>query len=129
MGLASFAYLVLGVTGLWMFYLRSSRRPRPLWLRPFHYMTGAVMVFLVLLLLVIGVVGTLGHYGTLNHSPHLVAGLSVVVLVLISAWSATQISPTRPWARSLHLGTNFVLLWGFLLVSLTGWEVVQKYLP
>lgn len=87
------------------------------------------MVGLVLLLLAIGIVGTLGHYGNLGHSPHLVAGLTVVVLVLISAGSATQISPKQPWARPLHISTNLALLIGFAAVSLTGWSVVQKYLP
>ena len=112
-----------------MFNRRLAKRPRPRWLRPFHYITGAIMVVLVLLLLAIGLVGTIGHYGSLGHSPHLIAGLSVVVLVLVSAGSATQINPKRLWARSLHIGTNIALLGGFIFVTLTGWDVVQKYLP
>ena len=87
------------------------------------------MVGLVLLLLAVGIVGTLGHFGTLGHSSHLLAGLTVVGLVLISAGSATQISAKQRWARSLHIGTNITLFVGFLWVSLTGWSVVQKYLP
>lgn len=87
------------------------------------------MVALVLLLLTIGIVGTLGHYGSLNHSIHLPSGLAVVGLVLLSAGSATLISPQFPWARPLHIGTNIILFVGFALVSLTGWSVVQKYLP
>lgn len=87
------------------------------------------MVSLVLLLLAIGIVGTLGHFGSLGHSSHLPAGLIVVGLVLLSAGSAILISPQRTWARSLHIGTNIILLVGFLWVSLTGWGVVQKYLP
>lgn len=87
------------------------------------------MVALVLLLLAIGIVGTLGHFGTLGHSSHLPVGLAVVGLVLLSAGSATQISAKRAWARSLHIGTNIALFVGFLWVSLTGWIVVQKYLP
>ena len=87
------------------------------------------MVMLVMLLLAIGVIGTLGHFGSLGHSQHLVAGLIVVVLVLLSAGSATIISDNRTWARSLHIGTNIILFLGFLWVSLTGWSVVQKYLP
>jgi nitrate reductase gamma subunit len=92
-------------------------------------MMGSLMVLLVLLLLAIGLIGTLGHYGSLGHSPHLIAGLLVVGLVALSAFSATQIHPQRPWARSLHIGTNLLLFFGFLFVSLTGWTVVQKYLP
>lgn len=87
------------------------------------------MVGLVLLLLAVGIVGTLGHFGTLGHSSHLLAGLIVVGLVLLSAGSATQISAKQPWARLLHIGTNVTLLFGFLWVSLTGWSVVQKHLP
>lgn len=129
MGLSIAAYWLLGMTGFWMFYTRLFRQQRPDWLRPFHYLIGGLMVALVLLLLAIGIIGTLGHYGSLGHSLHLPIGLTVVGLVLVSAISATQISPRRPWVRYLHIGTNIVLLVGFLLVTLTGWSVVQKYLP
>jgi hypothetical protein len=64
------------------------------------------MVGLVLLLFAIGLVSTLGIYGTLGHSQHLIAGLSVVLLVLLSAASATQISPKRPWVRAVHVSIN-----------------------
>ncbi|MEB3358243.1 MAG: DUF4079 domain-containing protein [Synechococcales bacterium] len=129
MGFSIFAYVVLAITGLGLLYNRKARQPRPPWLRPLHYTIGGILVFLVLLLLAIGLVGTLGYYGNLGHSAHLPAGLLVVALTLLSAWSATRISPKRPWARGLHVGTNVVLLIGFLTVSLTGWQVVQKYLP
>jgi hypothetical protein len=39
-----------------------------------------------------------------------------------------QISPDRPWAKPLHLGTNLVLCVALAIVSWTGWTVVQKYL-
>ncbi|MBD2386107.1 DUF4079 domain-containing protein [Cylindrospermum sp. FACHB-282] len=146
MGLSLLAYLLLAVTGVWMFRMRtsgSSRFGAPLtggnegvgspltlpYVRSLHYTIGISMVSLVLLLLAIGIVGTLGHFGSLGHSSHLVAGLIVVVLVLLSAVSATQISARRPWARLLHIGINIVLFVGFTWVSLTGWIVVQKYLP
>ena len=129
MGLSLFAYLLLAITGTWLFYSRQQRQGRPKWLRPFHYVVGGTMVAMVLLLLLIGLVGTLGYYGNLGHSTHLPAGLVVVGLTLLSAWSATQISPKRPWVRQLHVGTNIALLIGFVVVSLTGWGVVQKYLP
>ena len=129
MGFSLLAYLLLAVTGTWMFGARQTRRQRPSWLRSLHYVIGGSLVVLVLLLLAVGLVGTLGYYGTLGHSPHLVAGLTVVGLVLLSAGSATQISAKRPWVRSLHIWTNFSLFVGLLWVSLTGWNVVQKYLP
>ncbi len=129
MGLSLLAYLLLAVTGTWMFGARQTRRQRPSWLRSLHYIIGGSLVVLVLLLLAVGLVGTLGYYGTLGHSPHLVAGLTVVGLVLLSAGSATQISAKRPWVRSLHIWTNITLFVGLLWVSLTGWNVVQKYLP
>ncbi len=129
MGFSIFAYLLLGISGISMFYRREQRQPQPSWLPSFHYITGAILVFLVLLLLAIGIVGTLGYYGSLGHSGHLPAGLAVVALVLLSANSATLISPNREWARAIHVGTNITLFVGLLWVSLTGWEVVQKYLP
>lgn len=129
MGLSLLAYLILAITGVTMFSVRQSGHPRPGWLRPLHYATGASMVGLVLLLLAIGIVGTLGHYGTLGHSDHLSAGLTTVALVLLSFGSATQISPSRPWVRWVHIGTNIVLFVLFVWVLLTGWSVVQKYLP
>ncbi|MCM0591050.1 MAG: DUF4079 domain-containing protein [Gloeotrichia echinulata DVL01] len=137
MGLSLLAYLMLAITGFWMFRVRTSQFAPSFSLFPegnhgvrsLHYFIGITMVSLVLLLLAIGIVGTLGHFGSLGHSSHLVAGLAVVVLVLVSALSATQISSRRPWARSLHIGVNMILFVGFAWVSLTGWSVVQKYLP
>lgn len=129
MGFSLVAYLLLAVSGSGIIYNRLSRRKQPQWLRPLHYTIGGVLVALVLVLLGVGVVGTLGYYGSLGHSIHLPVGLSVVSLVLLSGWSATQISPKRPWARPAHVGTNVILLVGFALVSWTGWSVVQKYLP
>jgi hypothetical protein len=128
MGLSLLAYFLLGISGSIMFSKRHSGHPQPYWLRPLHYSLGWVMVGLVLLLLAIGIVGTLGQYSTLGHSGHLIAGLSVVALVLLSAGSATQISLMGSWARAVHVGTNIVLFVGLAWVSLTGWEVVQKYL-
>ncbi|MDX2211884.1 MAG: DUF4079 domain-containing protein [Oculatellaceae cyanobacterium bins.114] len=129
MGLSLLAYVLLAATGTGMFYSRSSGGSRPDWLRSLHFGIGITMISLVLLLLAIGIVGTLGHFGSLGHSAHLPAGIIVVLLTLLSGWSATQINPERTWARTLHIGTNLVLLVGFTLVSLSGWIVVQKYLP
>lgn len=129
MGLSLMAYLLLAITGIKIFSLRESGQVSPSWLRPFHYITGAVMVGLVLLLLAIGIVGTLGHFGSLGHSAHLIAGGAVVALVLLSAGSAILINLGQSWARSVHVATNLVLFVGFMWVSLTGWSVVQKYLP
>ncbi len=129
MGLSWLAYLLLGVSGLWMRSLRQNEQIRPDWLRPAHFLLGLTLAILVLVLLAIGIVGTLGEYGKLGHSVHLISGLAVVYLVFLSAWSAVQISTERLWARQLHVGINAVLLIGFIWVSATGWTVVQKYLP
>lgn len=132
MGLSLTAFGLLAISGGTVFYARRNNAAllgdRP-WLRPLHYGLGIVMVSLVLLLLSIGIVGTLGEYGSLGHSAHLPAGLTVVALTLGSAWCATRISPERPWARQAHLILNGVLLVAFILVTATGWSVVQKYLP
>ncbi len=137
MGLSLLAYLLLAVTGVLMFQMRTSRRLSFMSafggenqkVRDLHFLIGCCMVSLVMLLLAIGIVGTFGHFGSLGHSSHLLAGLIVVALVLVSAFSATQISARKSWARPLHIGTNIILFIGFAWVSLTGWIVVQKYLP
>ena len=121
-------YLLLMASGSWMFYGRVARVGRPPWLRNAHYVGGIIIVFLVMLLLAIGVVGTVGYYGSLGHSSHLGAGLLVVGLICLSAWSANQIDGRNSWARSLHVAVNAILFVGLAYVSWTGWEVVQKYL-
>ncbi len=128
MGGAIAFYLMLLVSGAFMFYGRVTKMGRPAWLRNAHYIGGIIIVFLVLLLLAIGVVGTVGYYGSLGHSTHLWAGLLVVGLVCLSAWSANQIDVRNTWARSLHVWVNAVLFVALAYVSWTGWEVVQKYL-
>ncbi len=133
MGLSLTAYGLLALSGGALFYFRAqdpaNQKLRPLWLRPVHYTIGGILVLLVLLLLSVGIVGTLGEYGHLGHSVHLPMGLGVVLLTLISAWSASRISPQRPWARKVHLTLNGILLVAFVGVTATGWSVVQKYLP
>lgn len=126
MGLSLCAYAVLAATGGWIWVRRGLLRSQ--WIKPLHYGMGICLVLLVLLLLAIGLVGTLGEYGSLGHSVHLAAGLAVVALVLLSAWSTTQMG-TKPWARRLHVSLNAVLFVALAAVSWTGWSVVQKYLP
>ncbi|MBL1211253.1 DUF4079 domain-containing protein [Geminocystis sp. GBBB08] len=128
MGFTIAFYFTLGVSGILMFKYRQEKKPRPQWLRPFHWIIGTIMVILVLLLLSIGLIGTLGYYGSLGHSWHLLAGIIVVSLVLLSAWSSTKIHPTQLWARKFHISVNIGLFLSLLFVGLSGWSVVQKYL-
>jgi succinate dehydrogenase hydrophobic anchor subunit len=129
MGLAVTGYLLLALSGSGLAYMRFSKQPPSAWLRPLHLALGISLVLLVLVLLAIGVIGTLGEYGTLAHSVHLPLGLSVVALVLVSAWSASRISLDRPWARKLHVALNGLLGVALMGAGLSGWQVVQKYLP
>jgi hypothetical protein len=129
MGLTLTGYGLLAATGLYWAYRRRQTDAPPAGLRLLHLTLGIALVLLVLLLLAVGIVGTLGEYGRLGHSVHLPLGLSVVGLVLASAWSASRISPARPWARTLHLALNGGLALTLAGVGLSGWQVVQKYLP
>lgn len=129
MGLSMTAYLLLSISGFWLWKSRHEKRPRPQWLRPFHWLIGTVMTILVFILLLIGLIGTIGEHGSLGHSIHLPAGIIVVILVGLSAWSSTQIHPSRPWARTLHLRLNIALFFAFCFVGLSGLKVVQQYLP
>ena len=127
MGFTLSAYSILLISGGGLRYTRL-RSHQPQWLRLTHIGVGSGLVLLVVGLLSIGLVGTIGEHGSLGHSIHLPAGLVVVALVGVSAWSASRISPERPWARSLHLGTNGLLFLALAAVSWTGWTVVQQYL-
>ncbi|WPF89625.1 DUF4079 domain-containing protein [Cyanobacterium aponinum AL20118] len=129
MGLSITGYLLLAFSGIYLWKNRKEKKPRPSWLRPFHWITGTILVILILILLSIGLMGTIGYYGSLGHSWHLPAGLTVVTLILLSAWTSTQIHPSRPWARKLHVNVNIALFFALLAVGLTGLFVVQKYLP
>ena len=130
MGFTVTLYMILAVVGWILRKQRLEERSRfRHWLRALHYGLGGVLVALVLILLGIGLVGTLGHFGSLGHSAHFPAGLTVVVLTLGSAWSASYISPRRSWARRLHLACNGLLCMALVWVSWTGWIAVQKYLP
>lgn len=136
MGFTIAAYLLQFISGSWLFYQRQHAqnpglqpKPQPVWLSPLHLWSGISMVILVLLLLAIGIVGTLGEFGSLGQSVHLLGGLSTVVLVLLSAWSATQIRQAKVWARPLHIGLNGLLCLMLCFVTWSGWAVVQKYLP
>lgn len=132
MGLSLAAYCMLAISGGAVFYAHRNNAEwlidRP-WIRLIHYGLGGILVCLVLLLLSIGIVGTLGEHGSLGHSVHLPAGLTVVAFTLSTAWCATRINPERPWARKAHLTLNGILLVAFILVTATGWSVVQQYLP
>jgi hypothetical protein len=129
MGLSLTAYGLLALTGGGMFFARHTKRSRPKWLRPVHIALGISFVSLILLLLSVGLVGTLGYYGTLGHSAHLPAGVTVVLLALVAAWSGFQIRGSQAWARSLHWIVNLTLFFALATVLLTGWTIVQKYLP
>jgi len=129
MGLAVTGYLLLALSGGGLAYSRSTKQVPSAWLRPLHIVLGSILVLLVLILLSIGIVGTLGEYGSLGHSIHLPLGISVVVLVLVSAWAASRIAAERPWARKLHVAINGILGFALMGVGLSGWQVVQKYLP
>lgn len=130
MGLTVTLFFGLAVVGLILRKQRLQTGVKPQkWLRILHRGLGITLVLLIVNLLAIGVVGTLGHYGSLGHSWHLPVGLVVVVLSFASAWSATRIHPQRPWARPLHLKINSLLFVALALVSLSGWSVVQKYIP
>ncbi len=129
MGFAIFLYLCLAISGVSFVVLQRKKKKRPQWLRPFHQWLGFGMVFLIFLLLFIGLIGTVGYYGSLGHSIHLLAGIIIVIISSLSAWSSTQINFQNSWAKKLHVSLNVGLFFAFASVGLSGWTIVQKYLP
>jgi Protein of unknown function (DUF4079) len=142
MGFTIVAYILLALSGIWLGWrarVVSSDPSQELGevtdpevgqgLRVVHLATGAIIVFLVLFLLAIGLVGTLGHFGSLVQSPHFAAGLTVVGLTIAAAITGLRISPERPYSRALHRTIDVALCIALVIVTYTGWDVVQKYLP
>lgn len=134
MGLTIFLYGLLLLLGLGIMRIRLKEMTPPFGLtrhqiRLIHQSLGMLMVGSVLLLLAIGIVGTLGHYGHLGHSWHWIAGIIVVGLTLLSAHSGSQAGRGSLWFREIHVVVNGLLFGALAWVSITGWWVVQKYLP
>ncbi len=132
MGFTIAAYLLLALSGLWLGW---GGRSEPETsharhgMRVLHLLLGAAIVFFVLFLLAIGVVGTLGHFGSLGHSAHLPVGLVVVGLTIAAAIAGLRISPERQRSRAIHRAIVLTLFAALAIVTYTGWDVVQKYLP
>jgi hypothetical protein len=144
MGFTIAAYILLAVSGLWLGWrarvspvddgdsanlgeIADSEVGRGL--RVVHLVLGIAIIFLVLFLLAIGLVGTLGHFGSLIQSPHFAAGLIVVGLTIAAAVTGLRISPDRHYSRAIHRTIDVALCVALVIVTYTGWDVVQKYLP
>jgi hypothetical protein len=140
MGFTIAAYILLALSGLWLGWrTRAVVHSTDLsetadsevgqGLRVVHLILGAAIIFLVLFLLAIGLVGTLGHFGSLIQSPHFVVGFVVVGLTIAAAITGLRISPERRYSRAIHRTIDVALCVALVIVTYTGWEVVQKYLP
>jgi hypothetical protein len=127
MGVTLALYGFLLLLGLWIRHRRLETDLPVAWLRTAHISLGVGLVATIGLLLSIGIVGTLGHFGSLGHSWHLPAGLLVVGLSLLSAWTGLRIQTSRH--RIIHITMNILLGIALIGVLLSGWSVVQKYLP
>lgn len=145
MGFTIAAYILLALSGLWLGWrarvveqatnlgstdLGDTAEPEVgHGLRVVHLILGAAIIFLVLFLLAIGLVGTLGHFGSLVQSPHFAVGLTVVGLTIAAAVTGLRISPDRRYSRAIHRTIDVALCVALVIVTYTGWDVVQKYLP
>jgi hypothetical protein len=149
MGFTIAAYILLAVSGLWLGWRTREAQINQATdqaidqanvreitdhdvgngLRVVHLVLGAAIIFLVLFLLAIGIVGTLGHFGSLIQSPHFAVGVIVVGLTIAAAISGLRISPDRRYSRAIHRTIDVALCVALVIVTYTGWEVVQKYLP
>ncbi|MFN3926134.1 MAG: DUF4079 domain-containing protein [Pseudanabaenaceae cyanobacterium] len=93
-----------------------------------HFQAGS----LLLVILVVGAVGGMAvtyiNNGKLFVGPHLLAGLGLACLAVISASLAPLMQEGKEWARITHISLNTLLVGIFLWQAVSGFDIVQRIL-
>lgn len=91
-----------------------------------HHKIGSVILALMILGSIGGMAVTYINNGKLFFGPHLLAGLSMMSLIAISASLVPLMQKGTDWARYTHIGLNVTLLGLFSWQAVTGMQIVQK---
>jgi MFS family permease len=93
-----------------------------------HFQAGSIL----LVILVVGSVGGMAvtyiNNGKLFVGAHLLAGLGLACLAVISAALSPLMQQGKEWARISHISINTFLVGIFLWQTVSGFEIVQRIL-
>ncbi len=93
-----------------------------------HFQMGSLFMVLIVLGTFGGMAVTYLNNGKLFVGPHLLAGLGMTSLLVISSSLSPLMLEGKNWARNIHVLSNIVMLGIFGWQAATGVEIVQKIL-
>ncbi len=91
-----------------------------------HHRVGSLFMALIVLGTVGGMAVTYINNGKLFVGPHLLAGLGMMSMVVVSASLVPYMQKGNSVARLSHVGLNMTMLLIFAWQAFTGVEIVQK---
>lgn len=91
-----------------------------------HHKIGSILLALVVLGNMGGMAVTYINNGKLFVGPHLIAGLSMVVILVISTSLVPYMQKGSEVARVSHISLNAAMLGIFSWQAVTGMQIVQK---
>ncbi|MFQ3679151.1 MAG: DUF4079 domain-containing protein [Pseudanabaenaceae cyanobacterium] len=93
-----------------------------------HFQSSSLLLVFLVLGAFGGMAVTYLNNGKLFVGPHLLAGLAMAALAVVSTALVPYMLKAQEWARSAHIGLNTVLVGLFFWQTVTGFEIVQRIL-
>jgi hypothetical protein len=93
-----------------------------------HHQISSIWLGLMVIGSMVGIAVTYINYSKLFVAPHLLVGLLITVLVVLSAALAPFMHKGNEWARYTHIGINILVLVLFIWEAVTGTQIVQQIL-
>ncbi len=93
-----------------------------------HHKLGSVFLVLMVAGMIGGLADTYNDNGKLFVGAHLLAGLGLTFLAVLSAALAPFLQQGKEWVRVTHITVNTVLIGIFGWQTFTGWQIVQRIL-
>lgn len=93
-----------------------------------HFSMGSLLLIGLVMGSIGGMAVTYIDNGKLFVGPHLLAGLGIAGLGVLSAGLAPLMQQGKEWARATHISLNTILVGIFLWQATTGVEIVQRLL-
>lgn len=91
-----------------------------------HYQVGSLLLAFMVISPVFAMAVTYINKGKLILGPHLIVGLTTVILIAVSASLSPLMQKGNLWARNIHFTLNIGVLGLFSWQLITGLAIVQK---